>query len=50
MSGNIIINHPMLLLVLLKFISKKIRTKQIFKVDQKYPHLQDGKFVNGGYF
>jgi len=50
MGGNIIINHPTSLSLLYEFTFKKIRTKQILKVDQKYPHLLGGKFVNGDTF
>jgi hypothetical protein len=47
MSRNIIIHHPTPLLLFQEFISKIIRTKQILKINQKYPHLPSGKFVNG---
>ncbi len=50
MGGNIIINHPTPLSLLYEFTSKKLRTKQILKIDQKYPHLLGGKFVNGDTF
>jgi hypothetical protein len=47
MGGTIIINHHTPLLLLQEFTFKNIRTKWILRVDQKYPHSLDGKFVNG---
>jgi hypothetical protein len=45
MGGYKIANHPISILTI-SFHFQKIRTKQILKVDQKYPHLLCSKFVN----
>jgi len=41
-------SHTSIIIINIQF--QKIRIKQNLKVDQKYPHLLGGKFVNGDIF